>query len=85
VEVGGSKPPSPTSPKAATLPAGRREKPTRCLIFLDKQALWQLFLAICLYRIAFPQQLRRQRAPACGADMFFTGGFKDRKHKARTA
>jgi hypothetical protein len=59
--------------------------PTKGLIFLEKQALWQLFLGNRLYRIAFPHPLRRRRAPVVGVDLFLTGGSRDRKHKARKA
>ncbi len=51
MEVGGSRPPSPTNfPK--------------CLIFLQKPLLPRLYTAYRLYRIAFPHWLWRQALPA---------------------
>ena len=41
--------------------AGLGELPTKHLIFLGKQRFHRLFLAIWLYRIAFPIRLRRQQ------------------------
>ena len=72
VEVGGSRPPSPT-------------RPDKFLIFLEKQALSRLFLAIRLYRIAFPHLQRRVLAPDTDADLIFAGGIRDRSYQARTA
>jgi hypothetical protein len=57
---------------------------TECLIILKKQALCRLFLAIRLYRIAFPHLWRRLLAPDRDADLIFAGGTGDRKFKART-
>ena len=53
------------------MPGIRREIATKGLIFLGKQAFWQLFLGNQLYRIAFPHPAGRQPAPVVGADLFF--------------
>lgn len=53
------------------VPDSRRDKATKGLFFLGKQALWQLFLGSRLYRIAFPHPPRPQRAPVVGVDLFF--------------
>ena len=55
VEVGGSRPPSPTnSQQGPPGLANRRKFPTKRLIFLKKSVFPWLFLGIRLYRIAFP-------------------------------
>jgi len=63
--------------------AGNCDTTPKCLIFLGKQALPRLFLAMRLYRIAFPHLLRRLTARCSRGDLIFTGGSKDRKYQAR--